>query len=347
MRSQVFDAISKYFQAREFERIPTDSENVNMVASYQKSSLYLVNIIELNKNYVFDKNKYLHYRELTKSQFQNINADQVILLNLLIVDDAESIYDEVNYPTEMDEDFIDIHWIVDLANNELIIPKNQLNNVIGLEKELAKIISLQDTSVIKLHKKNKIPIITATIIIINVIIWLLLEFESSSFNGATLIKYGALYTPLIQDGHEYWRLITSMFIHIGATHLLFNCFSLYIFGARLEKYLSSWQFIIIYLLSGLLGSIFSLVTNIYIGNLTISAGASGGIYGLIGSILVCSRLTGKSIDGLNTYSMLIFFIIGIVFGVVSPNIDSAAHIGGFIGGLLITQILLNRRSVSE
>ncbi len=224
----IFNRINNYFEEREFQSIPTDSKTVKMFATYQKSSLYLINVIALNSNYSFDKSKFEKYKEITKKQFDHVNVDKIVLLNLILIEEVERVHDEVNYCPEIEETFIDINWIIDTINNKLIIPKNQINNVMGLEKSIVKVIGLQEEDIqVKLNRQNKFPIITSALIGINIIVWLLIECFGSSFDSNTLINFGALYTPLIIANKQYWRLFTSMFIHIGATHLAFNCFSLY------------------------------------------------------------------------------------------------------------------------
>lgn len=338
----LFNKINQYFIEREFQSIPTDSETVMMYATYQKSCLYLINLIELGNGYLFDFDKYMHYKALTRTQFKDIHSDRVVLLNIILIDDPKRIYDELNVEPELEEDFIDINWIINKTEETLVIPDKQINSVIHLEKDLEALLGDEHVERLKLIKKNRLPVLTGIFILINLCIWLLMEAYGGSYSSETLLKFGAIYAPLIINKNEYWRLFTANFIHIGATHLFFNCFSLYIFGSRLEKYLTRLQFIIVYICSGLFGAGFSLTSHLVTHTFSITAGASGAIYGLIGSIIVCSRLTGKSVDGLNDYIMVIFFIMGMAISLISPNVDSIAHAGGFIGGILFTFVVLKR-----
>ncbi|PKM49491.1 MAG: hypothetical protein CVV02_15795 [Firmicutes bacterium HGW-Firmicutes-7] len=341
----LFDKINEYFIEREFQRIPTDSETVKMYATYQKSSLYLVNLIELDDEYKLDIEKYMHYKVLTKKQFLHVNSDKVILLNIILTDNAKSIYDDVNIPPELEEDFIDINWIIDTKAKELVIPNKQINSVIHLEKDLEAILGSDLVERIKLTKIDRFPILTLLLILSNLGIWLAMEAAGGSTNSQVLIKFGALYTPLVIDGRQYWRLLTANFVHIGASHLFLNCFSLFIFGTRLEKYMSRFQFIGVYIGAALFGAGFSLTSHLFMNTVAITAGASGAIYGLIGSIIVCSKLSGKSIDGLTDYIMIIFFILGMAISLVSPNVDVNAHLGGFVGGILFTFAVLRKIKV--
>jgi rhomboid protease GluP len=343
MHSKIYIKLETYFKELEYQKIPTDSENVCMYATFQKNSLYLINLIELSHNYVFDKAKYMQYREFTKKQFVTAKTDKVILINLMLVPDIDMIYKDVNYTPDVESKFIDIHWIIDTTFDEFIIPKKQLNNAIGLEKKIKQLVETDTSNMIKIHKRNKAPVVTAAMIVINIIVWLLLELSGGSTDASTLLKYGALYTPYVTENGEVYRLLTSTYIHIGASHLFFNCVSIYIFGTRLEKYMSWFQYLFIYTFSGIAGGCASMIGSMIFSTQVISAGASGSIYGVIGSILVCSNFSGKSIDGLNGYNMSILFLIGIIYGIVNTNVDILAHVGGFLGGILITIILLMRK----
>lgn len=340
MDNTIFERINKYFLELDYEKIPTDSDTVNMYATYQKSSLYLINVIDLELQYGIDIEKYKQYKELTKNQFKNFRADKIILLNLMLIDNPSRIYEKINFMPELDDSFIDIHWIIDTNKGELVIPRKQIKNVIGLEKDIESLLGSKEISRVKLEKKEGLPVVTGALIVINCAVWVALELTGGSTDINNIMNFGAMYAPNIINQNEYWRLFTCNFIHIGASHLMFNMISLYIFGFRLEKYLTKLQYLTIYLLSGIVGATVSLLSDLILKNYAVSAGASGAIYGIIGSIIISSRLARKAIDGLNAYIMGIFFILGMAFSVVSPNVDASAHLGGFFGGMLITYILL-------
>ena len=330
----IFEILASYFNARHFQSIPTDIDNVSMFATYQKSSLYLINLIALGKDYEFDRERYEQYRHTTRAQFAQVKSDKVILLNIMIVDDPSVIYDHVNSTPNLEEDFVDVHWIVDSKEKELIVPDKQLKSVLGLEKPINELITTGIQEFYELTRTRKPSHVSFVFILINVVMWVLLEYNGGSTNLATLLTFGAINVELIRETGEYWRILSSVFLHIGFAHLAYNVFALYIFGSRLEKYINVGQYVFIYIFSGLLGGLFSYGGSMLMGTNTVAAGASGAIYGLLGAILILSRASGQSIDGLNSYMMWLIFIFGIVFSVVSPSVDAFAHVGGFVGGLI-------------
>lgn len=182
--------------------------------------------------------------------------------------------------------------------------------------------------------KPKKPIITVSLIIINVIVFILMYILGKDSQDAfTLIKFGAFQKDLILGG-EYYRLITSAFLHIGIFHLLFNCYALYVIGRQLESFLGKIKFLIIYLVSALCGSLMSMIFPI-----SISAGASGAIFGLLGSLLYFGYNYRVYLGTVLKSQIIPLILINLIFGFMVSGINNAAHIGGLIGGMLITMSL--------
>lgn len=177
------------------------------------------------------------------------------------------------------------------------------------------------------------PMFTYILIAINVFIFILLEINGGSNNPYTLIEFGAKYNPAILEG-EWWRLFSSMFLHVGILHLLMNMLALYYLGTLVERIYGKWRFLLIYLLGGLGGSLASFVFTV-----NIAAGASGAIFGLFGALLFFGIMYRDLF--FRTMGSNIFIVIGIniVFGFTIPQIDNAAHIGGLIAGFIATTIV--------
>ena len=169
------------------------------------------------------------------------------------------------------------------------------------------------------------------IFIINAIMMILMSISGGSTNSEVLMNHGAVERVAVLQNNGYYRLLSGMFLHIGYVHFLFNSISMYIFGTRSERYYGSFMFVVIYLVSGLAGNIGML----FFAPDAISAGASGAIFGLIGSILALALVTRKVIGGLNYYVIFMFALVGILIGFFMPDVGNAAHICGFFTGLLI------------
>jgi rhomboid protease GluP len=147
----------------------------------------------------------------------------------------------------------------------------------------------------------------------------------------SLLAWGANFRPYTLDG-QWWRLLTNCFIHIGIFHLLMNSYALLIIGAQLEPLLGKARFLAAYLFTGIAASIASLWWH----DMTISAGASGAIFGLYGVFLamLTTSIIEKSVRKQLLGSILVFVAYNLLYG-MKGGIDNAAHLGGLLSGLLI------------
>ena len=179
--------------------------------------------------------------------------------------------------------------------------------------------------------KKKYPIMTYILIGINILMFALMYIiGKGSTNAKTLINFGASYPPLIRVG-EYYRLITSAFLHIGIWHLIFNMYSLYIIGAQLENFFGKGKFLIIYLGSAIFGNLMSLL--FFDG---ISAGASGAIFGLLGALIYFGYHYRVYLGTVVKSQIIPLILINLCLGFSINGINNSAHIGGLVGGILLS-----------
>lgn len=180
--------------------------------------------------------------------------------------------------------------------------------------------------------KEKTPYVTYALIIINIIIFLLMYiFGNGSEDTLTLIKFGALNKIAVVDYHEYYRIITSAFLHIGILHLVFNMYALYILGKEIENYFGKIKYIFIYLISAVVGSLISLL---FISENTISAGASGAIFGLMGALLYFGYNYRAMLNNAITKQILPLIVLNLLIGFIASDINNFAHLGGLFGGFI-------------
>jgi rhomboid protease GluP len=170
---------------------------------------------------------------------------------------------------------------------------------------------------------------TLAIIFINILMYVITAVLSGNIldsNINVLIFLGAKYNKLILAG-QYYRLITCMFLHGGLIHLAVNMYSLYSIGPLVERIYGRFKFLIIYFASGIISSLFS-----FLFSDGVSIGASGAIFGLLGTTLVFAVTMRKNIgkDFLRNISSVI--IINLFIGFTMANIDNYGHVGGLIGG---------------
>lgn len=181
--------------------------------------------------------------------------------------------------------------------------------------------------------------VTSVVILLNIFM-LLVTLIFGGFNGFTLLRLGALYAPLVKAG-EYWRLLTSMFLHGSFVHLLGNAIiGLYVLSAALERIIGSKKFAFIYFFSGLgAGLLVTFTSN------ALTIGASGAIFGALGSLLYIGIYRKDLMSAQDFQSIKGLVIINIIFTFLMANISIAGHVGGILSGFLISYIMIRRNVI--
>ena len=240
---------------------------------------------------------------------------------------------------------IDLKEFNDLENNPAVtkvfpdICKKEETTEDGFNLFMKLTKEINDKNEIEAKKAEDIftkkkPIITYALIIINVLVFIAMYIlGNGSEDTLTLLFFGANYPVLVRAG-EYYRLITSAFLHAGLLHLICNNYALYVIGSQLESFLGKAKFLIIYLVSAICGSLMSMLFSD-----GISVGASGAIFGLLGSLLYFGYNYRVYLGTVLKSQIIPLIILNLVIGFVTPGIDNAAHIGGLLGGLGMTMAL--------
>ena len=198
---------------------------------------------------------------------------------------------------------------------------------------------------------ERLPNVTVTKLLmsINMLVFIAMFINGAGFwhspNDVQLI-WGANFGPATQD-KQWWRLGSALFLHFGAIHLALNSFALWDVGQLAERMYGHVRFAGIYFISGLSGNLLSLVVQ---GNLAVSGGASGAIFGIYAAVLVFLWRERAAISAYEFRWLFwggsAFAVFSIVLGFIIPGIDNAAHIGGFTTGLL-TSIVFSQSITSR
>ena len=188
--------------------------------------------------------------------------------------------------------------------------------------------------------------VTVSLVGIMVVIFVIEIIISQQINvmAPALYKMGALFTPAVILFGEWWRLLTAGFLHVTLMHLVLNMITLYYLGRLLEQYFGSIKFILSYLLALLTGSL----TSLAFGSAnTISAGASGAIFGLFGMIFVLGLLDDGDYWLYQAKTLSIFVLLSLLPVLFGGNIAITAHIGGLVSGFLLTPIFLKGHATNK
>ena len=255
-----------------------------------------------------------------------------------------SIYTDIEDEKILNNDDVLITKEKDINNPKLVSAFPDIVEKTNRKEDgLEYFIKVTDNINKKNEKRNKIaekifsykqPIVTYIIMAICIILFILMELSGGSTNSQTLLKYGANLDVLVKNG-EYYRLFTCIFLHIGIMHLLCNMYSLYIIGREVENLFGKIKYIIIFILSGIFGSIMSLAFT----HNTISAGASGAIFGLLGALLYFGMHYRTYLGEAIKESIIPIIVVNLIIGFFAEGIDLAAHIGGLVGGVLVAMMV--------
>jgi membrane associated rhomboid family serine protease len=175
-------------------------------------------------------------------------------------------------------------------------------------------------------------LMTKILLAANILIYVITAAQGGGINdpGGSLFNRWLLYGPAVANG-DWWRLITSAFLHASLLHIAFNMYFLWFVGSAVEQALGRGRFLLIYFVSALAGSAGALVWT----PATPTVGASGALFGILGAALVLERQRNFVLGG----SALALIVINLLLSFTLSNISVGGHIGGLIGGILCTLVL--------
>ncbi len=256
-------------------------------------------------------------------------------------------------------------YVVDLAANEVSggrgtalreVLEQALRSSAGpvvnqLELEQRRTLHTSRTSQFYDLMRGRQPLVTSGLVLANVLICLVMVLSSGSAALTTVLhggpvadgtvrSWGAQSPTLIEHG-QWWRLFTEMFLHASLTHILFNMASLLAIGTLAERLYGSAKFLAIYLGAGLIGSIVSFSFSVAQGHVNIlGVGASGAIFGVAGALLTVrfqqSDVIPAALRRRVSSSMAPLVLISLFLAAVTPYVDNSAHLGGLLGGMILS-----------
>ena len=228
-------------------------------------------------------------------------------------------------------------WFIDMPTGNVFPypPTRNYSTIKWLSQIASGNISEHPTERVSLSQKYQANFISYTLIILNLIVFLILTRGSE--NHELLIRYGAKVNQLIDAG-EYWRLLTSIFLHSGPIHFAFNLYALWVLCPLAEIHFGHGRFLALYLVSGICASISS-----YLFSTAISVGASGAIFGIMGGLLYYSWKNPKLWQTGFGKNLLVVIAINLGFGYIQPGIDNYAHLGGLITGFIFMGLFMGKK----
>lgn len=227
-----------------------------------------------------------------------------------------------------------IWWYFPLDQRRIYTGKDQPRKLLGLEKILLAAAGRENpVSMTPAAHENTRPVMTWAIFALCALILAGMYLTGNRENW--IFAFGSGWDGVVEQG-QYYRLLTSMFLHDGLLHLAANSIYLFYFGVHMERLLGRSRFLLLFLLSGLCGNVVSLFCGGCLG-----VGASGAIFGLLGAALLWTKERGAQATGMNYATMLLLALTALGMGWLDTGVDNYAHLGGFLCGMVF--FLLFRR----
>lgn len=239
-------------------------------------------------------------------------------------------------------------WLIDVSSSKLIIFENQPSEFLNFRSIIEQLCNPQATSTITTSAKISIfssikqklsifwkanSVVNFTIILLNILAFLVTEIIGNTQSPSFMHLCGAISSSDLFLSHEYFRTISSIFLHFGIQHLLSNMIVLWALGTSLERLIGSIRYLAIYLISGIGANIISMLWYWHNGEYYIvSAGASGAIFGVVGALLYIVLRNKGHVHGVSSRQLIWLCIFTFAHGLLSMGVNNSAHLVGlFIG----------------
>ena len=340
-KMNIMDRLKKGLDNIGFTKVQMRIENIHLFYRPLGSEVEIVGLFYIPMGDELDVYEYERIIIQIKKAFTDFGYGEVRFLGLLLTEGIDLARCLI-----LDNDS---HWLIDLNVMTLLIYENQNNEFKDVREELEN--SLEDhlynrsTRSIKWKRPSEkivwfTPINTG-LIIINILTYIIVHNVSLFWETEIILRKGALSWFFIKEGNEYYRLLTSMFLHSNFSHLMNNMLVLFFVGDKFERTVGKIRYIIVYFTSGILAGITSVAYNMINDRITLtfSIGASGAIFGIVGAMLyVLIRNKGK-IENISSRQIVLFAIFSLYGGFSTQGTDNAAHIGGFLAGILLAMLV--------
>lgn len=188
------------------------------------------------------------------------------------------------------------------------------------------------------QRRNDIPKVTVLIIVVNAIVFLYTDLIAFMSNDIIVSRYAMDWQMVLEHG-EWYRLLTSIFLHSGIEHLGSNMLILGYMGYCVEHEIGSLRFGILYFGTGILAGCTSMVYNMLQNGYVISVGASGAIFGIVGGVLFLVLFSKTVYTQYTIQQVALMAFLSLYSGFVNQEVDNAAHVGGFLAGFVLMGIL--------
>lgn len=358
------EKINIYLAEKGFHSVKVNVKDIYLHSVTLGQEVYVVEVVNYQTGAEFTSEQ---YKNIQRQIYHNFARKYELIQVLTIV-----CTNQVGIVRQLTEDGSD-QWVIDATNNKLIIYENQRGDFLELRKGIENILFQNEvdgrmnaqtytqinsnkwyddnndtvyqdkgSSLKKIRRTGYFSKCNTFIVIINVIVFLIVNRKGSSIQSNNLLEAGALYWPVMKQFGEYYRLFTYMFLHSGMEHLANNMLVLLFIGDNLERAAGVWKYIVIYFGAGVIAGITSLSYNMLKGTYVISVGASGAIFGVVGAMVYIVIRNKGRLENISSRQIVMFVVLSLYSGLTSQGIDNAAHIGGLVAGIILAAAIYRK-----
>lgn len=344
----VFEQLEHLLVEQGFCLVPSNLPEFSFFFHAENSYVNVLHIIDYKQGLYITEDQYLHIKEKIQDFFRAKGINEIHILSLLISADAQKAKQLCGSDT--------FCWLIDSANNRLLIHENQVADFYGMKKILEDFlyelsVSAQAEQEASMDAGNtgrrpadrkNLDAVRNTVryswgnvllVAVNVILFII-----CTFTGDLLYNIGDFSVINLIEDKEWYRMLTSMFLHADMQHLFSNMLILYYIGNLIEKQVGHPPYMVIYFLSGFVGNIFSAGYELLTGCYISSVGASGAIFGIEGALLMLVLLHKGKLVGITAGRITFSIAFSLYCGFTGSYVNNAAHVGGLLAGFTMAGI---------
>ncbi|MEG1846855.1 MAG: rhomboid family intramembrane serine protease [Lachnospiraceae bacterium] len=330
------EELEEFLQSIGYQLIPSNLPEFKLYFHIENNGVNILNVVEDREGLYLTNELFENIKLKASNLFTEKGYTNNHILSLIISEDIE----KVKQISQQDA----FCWMLQPNTRRLIIYENQVADFYGMKNILEGWLS-KDTPLKKIREKVSYSYlkdkayITISITFINTIIFLI-----CTFTGEILYNIGELNAIAVIQNREYYRILTSIFLHADANHLFSNMIIFFFLGETVERSMGHLKYLCMYLIAGIGGGLASMGYGIYTGSIVNSIGASGAIFGMTGALLWLVIVHRGKLAHITLGKVLFLIVYSLYSGFTATNVDNAAHIGGLLTGLLFTVLFLGKHS---
>lgn len=336
------EQLDELFLSNGYAKIPSNLPEFVFYCHREMQAVNVIHVIDYRQGLYISEDQYFHLKEKIIDFFRQKGEREVHVMSLVLCTDTQKARKLC-----LCDSFC---WIIDVAENRLIIHESQVADFYGwrgiLEDYLFELSNRPEETTAEesqtamnrnrwdRQRIGRLSLVNMILVAVNVILFLI-----CTFTGDLLYNKGALSVMYIVEDKAYYRIISSMFLHWDLQHLFSNMVVLYYVGEVVERRIGHIPYAIVYFLAGIAGNIFFMGYELFLGEYTVSAGASGAVFGVEGALLFLVIMHHGRLESMTAGRVAFAIAFSLYCGFTSTNVNNAAHVGGVLMGFAAVAVI--------